>query len=244
MVWTFKSAQAATYVLSDSGGVALRKLEGFVNGAGAQYFLHIFDLAAVPANGITPKRSIQVIGNDGFTFSFEDTEIRTGTAMCFALSSTEETYTAVLDGAKADWEGEYTSQDAIDPSTYSTTGDLTTGRANLTVWADADNTKKLYKVYIKNNNATPCWFFILSRAATLGGQIIASLGGASGLASGAVGVFWFGSQGLTPYEVDTTRTGHAGCVIIGAILNGTYIIAPVSAAIVATADFNIKAYYK
>ena len=154
------NAQAATFVAKNFP-CCLRLIQGFVGAtavANQQYFIHIFDAYAVPANGTAPLRSLQVIGQDGFSFSYEESELTCQTALCFALSSTDQGYTAVTDGAKATWEG---SVDQLEPFTALTVvGDLTTGVGGLQVVTEAAGAaapKKLVRLEVINGSGNDAW---------------------------------------------------------------------------------------
>lgn len=157
---TFKSGQVATYALQDTNGGVLERLEGFVGGssvANTQYFVQLFDLSAlptgssIPAGAAVPKRSLQVLGQDGFRFDFttEDLEFKNG--ITIVLSSTEVNYTAVGGGITCDFEGEIDTQ-TIQGTT--TVGDLTTGVNGLTVWTSAAGPNYLFEIdWISNAGA-------------------------------------------------------------------------------------------
>lgn len=91
------------------------KLEGYCYGtANTQYFLQIHNVAAsnLVSTTTVPKRSLQILGADGFGFTYLDSCLSsltlpgnlaaTSQNWCVALSSTDNVYTAVADGATMD----------------------------------------------------------------------------------------------------------------------------------------------
>jgi hypothetical protein len=160
MVRPFKIAsQAATYLISPYP-CCLRKLQGYCGGvANTQYFIYIFDDITAGVNNPTPLRVLQVVGGDGFSFSFEDTELQALTYGLFvALSTTENTYTAVGGGVTADWEGEVDQAQIQSLGSMTIVGDLTTSVGNLQVWSEASGTttpKRLMRLELLGGTGYP-----------------------------------------------------------------------------------------
>lgn len=209
---TFKSGQAATYILQDTNGGALQNLQGYVTGTvNTQYFLHIFDYIGAsisfPANGTTPKKSLQVLGQDGFSFTFSPDDLEfVAAGIVFALSSTEATYTAVVDGAKVDWEGEYDTQ-AVQG--LSTAGDITTGRASLQVWTNASGPKVLFEVDWGNNNVAQEFLLFFTKDSPINGDTADLVIGAMDGTSKTSQFYRFGKSGL--YRLGQSLT--KGCTL-------------------------------
>lgn len=220
----------------------VRKVYGFCFGtAGVTYFLHIFDTYAVPANGTSPLRSLQLIGQDGFSYSFEETEINTTTTLSLALSSTDSTYTAVTDGAVVDLQGEVDQIEMNFPST-SSVGDLTTGVGSLQVWSEAAGTsapKKLLRLEVTNNSGDAAYPIVtFTDSFSLTDTTAISLEGSTrsgGLADGTTKAYSFG-RGQFMFKNDA-GTIRKGCTIR---FSSTPVIPYVE---IAGTSFNVRAIY-
>jgi len=88
-----KAVGDGTLVASRIAATAFCRMVGVVGqNNGADAYLHIFELAAVPANGTKPKFSCSIDAARPFTF-FLQTPVDMD-ACCVAISSTQETLTA------------------------------------------------------------------------------------------------------------------------------------------------------
>lgn len=206
---TFKSGQLAVYPLQDFDGGTLEKLGGFVTGTANQpYYLHIFDIEQTPTNGAIPKRSEQVLGQDGFRFDYSDNDLEFKNGMIFALSSSEETYTAVVDGAKVDWEGEIDTQ-AIQGST--TVGDVSTGVNSLQVWTSAQGPRYLLEVDWISNAVANSFLLFFTKNNPVNGDVPDIVIGAldTSTSNPLTRQYRFGKSGLNA----RSTSGLKGCTL-------------------------------
>lgn len=144
---TLKSTGEVATFAAANFGLTVRKAEGYCNGS--NHWLMFFDIAgnAVPATNDVPMRCVQVFGNDGFTFSWEEDDLACVNGLYVALSSTDATYTAaVATTASLQIDVEMVTQQGT-----TAVGSLTaTDRAILQVWSEATGPKLLTDLYIKN----------------------------------------------------------------------------------------------
>lgn len=210
----YKSTTADNKFLVTVGAGEIDRVEGYVTGGASQYFIQFFDnYNVVPTNGVAPFYTVQAIGNDGFTWEFPDTEGNPvfTTGLYVALSSTELTYTAVVDGATFDLELTYETEL---PAGTSVAGDLTTFRNTLQVWAESAGPKKLYELIIVESLGSACFIVIQAtdaQAAFPSKNIIP-------LAANATVSYRFGAgSGFDPFYYGQVVSSN---VTTGGIVNG------------------------
>ena len=230
-------------------GVKVLSIEGYCLGtASTQYFLQLHNAVAVPATNAIPLRSVQVLGLNGFTFEYRPSGLdtvnmtvpRNDGKLILVLSSTDNVFTAVADGATCDVQVDLEDAGLNDAATnVSTAGDLTTGVKKLEVWtnAQANASKKLFSVTAINGTGADGYLqlYPLSTAAVVDG--ITSQKTIWPVAAGATLTLDFG-LGITAYgKSATTFAEQFGCTLAGSTTQ-------LALTLPATSTWNIKATYK
>ncbi len=223
----FKSTvQAATYQ-AVAFPCCLRQVTGYVSGTqNTQYFIHVFNSLTVTGSAI---QVLQVIGANGFQFNFSPQELQCSTGLYFALSSTDETYTAVADGAKSTFEG--TVDDVYERGTTKV-GDRTTAVKQLDVWID-DEANSLYRLYVKNLSAGTRYFMLFAKDAPVNGSKPVEQWK---VLTGGTLELHFGQSGFKPGNKPTNNAAMLlGCTVACSSTTGTLTL-------VVADDANIEAY--
>lgn len=149
-------------------------IDGYCNGtANTQYFLQIFNSATVPANASVPLRSLQVLGGDGFKFSYADIGLQTSQLgatpstgnLVVVLSTTDATLTIGTGGVTADINVDVEEYEMQNQGTITTVGDTSTAVASLAVLADSTSNNK-FLTYILATNSTGHTSYLMLFCAT------------------------------------------------------------------------------
>jgi hypothetical protein len=158
-------------------------LEGFCLGTGGtQYYIQLLGTANPTSTTTVPLYSLQVVGQNGFSFLYDKQTLQTqnlntaggstttagsNTLPVYAfLSTTDTVYTAPADGAKADLFATV-EQGSVDEPNSTVTGDLTTGVDSLAVYA-SDPTKRLIQFTAKNNGGADAYLMLFGLVPTAG----------------------------------------------------------------------------
>lgn len=239
-------AQTAGYqVLMNAANVF--RLDGYCTGANS--FLQLHDAKAAPATNDVPKKSLQVFGNDGFTYVLNGKdEVEFANGIYLALSSDETKYVADVSGTKVSGDMEMDDSQAYSGFTRTVVGDNTTAVASLQVWADTNSpTKALQRLELTNNNAAAVVFCVVARnAATAGAKVLWNSGSVAAAASVDE---VFGTNGLTPFEKTSAGVVWQGCFVCAVLASvvtsaGSGIPGGGLPVAIATTDFTIRATYK
>lgn len=164
MIVSYKSTgQVATYQMTTFGG-SLLKIEGYVN-ATDPVFLLFFDTKT----GVTTtiKKTLQVLGADGFSFSYTDVGMKFTNGVFIALSSTENTYTAIGGGGVADLLIDF---DQTHPTGLTIVGDYTTAVTSLLAWVAGDFSK-LVRLEVSQSSGGSRWVQIHKTDAAPNGTV-------------------------------------------------------------------------
>jgi hypothetical protein len=245
IVYNFGASRAeTTSYQAVEGPCTLKRLDGYCNGANTS--LMLFDLVTAPANNAVPKKSLQVFGNDGFSYVFNgEDEVEFINGVWIATSTSEVNY--VADAANK-VSGDITVKTNFDATAFTSSGDYTTGIANSNVWTVASGYHRIRRVWIKNNNAAAVIAGLAARntiTSSVTGLVNFTplINGVAPIASGLTYVWDFGSGMYIPKET-VGATDFYGCTIGFALLpttgNPTVGLWPTQ---IATADFNMKMWY-
>lgn len=187
--------QAATSLLiaPAGGGANILSISGYCYGTAAtNYYLMFFNGVTVPADGTQPIFKQQLLGADGFIFSYMPrglwaanlTNPPNDGGLIAALSTSSETLTIATGALVMDLDVEIEEQN-VDQAGTTTAGDLTTAVASLQVWAEADGVgtanlggeKNLLKVQVINKSGSDQYLQLFAQndpatnSATLGEKI-------------------------------------------------------------------------
>jgi len=196
----------------------LLNVEGYCNGVDSttQYYLQLFALAAVPANGTVPLRSLQVLGTDGFRFNYNDIGLTT-TAMAaalnsgnllFVLSTTEATLTIGTGSVTMDLSVEVEEYEFRIAGLQSVTE---SGSGYLLVWTQATGAAgepRLYRIRATNVSADD--FYLHLAARDIGASHLLP-GGGWLVPATSDHVISFGDTGICPVEQTTDGTIYRAC---------------------------------
>lgn len=227
---------------SFSEPVELLRIDGYCSGA-ANSFLQLFDLKVAPAANAIPKKSLEVFFNDGFSYVFTGDDVPFSTGLYLALSTDETKFVADASGTKVSGDVTVQNLESYKGWTEDVFGDYTTAVALLQVWTQAGKVSSprvaLEKLEVTNNNGADVIFCIIARdASTLGSRVVWS---SPVVASSSSSEFYFGTDGLQPVD-NTGGVLYNGCRVVGVIASvATPNLSQGLPAVVATADFLIKA---
>lgn len=164
-------AETAAYQLTQKG-VTIQRIDGYCTGANT--WLQLFDLTAAPSANAVPYKSLQLFGNDGFSYVFDgQAELMFQNGVYIALSTSEVNYVADASGTKVSGDVTLNNLDhsAVAETSLSTTGDLTTSVDNLTIWAHAlGSPKRLVRLDIINGTAAVAYLMLFCKAAPSDGD--------------------------------------------------------------------------
>jgi hypothetical protein len=192
---------------------SLFRIQGYFAGATADRWLQLFDSPTVPADDTVPLRSYLMPKTSAYHWGFEAAPLVTATGLTAVMSSTEVKLTAVAEDC--DFCGDYGPNSYV-PSAYSVSGDASTGRDELAVWADAgagaDN--KLYEVRYENKSGADAYLMLFTAVPTAGDTPVQVWGpidddGVLNLSFGGEGISSFSQDGID----DTSGTQHLGCLL-------------------------------
>ena len=169
-------AEAAAFQLSQKG-MTLQRIDGYCNGANTWLQLH--DSTSAPLANAVPKKSVQLFGNDGFSYVFGgQDEICFQSGIYVALSTSEVNYVADVSGTKI--SGDVTvnnlDHDTSNEAGLTVVGDLTTGVDFLQVWAEAASNsaagaKHLVRLDIINGTGAAAWLQIFATDSVAVGSV-------------------------------------------------------------------------
>lgn len=208
MIVSTGATDAASLVVSSFPGVTiqLNKLDGYINGVAAtQYFLMIFALDAVPANGTVPLKTLMVLGANGFTFAQELAGLEIGEYCTVALSSTHDVFTA--SAVTMNLSADINAQGYSSFPTKTTVGDKTTDVQTRQLWANASGPKKLLSVDVTETAGVDSYVQIICADNLDPTTIILQLR----LLANATVNLRFGPFGTTPFMQKLSHTLHQGC---------------------------------
>lgn len=164
-------AETAAYQLAQKG-VTVQRIDGYCNGANT--WLQLFDLTAAPAANAVPYKSLQLFGNDGFSYVFSGKdELMFQNGIYVALSTSEVNYVADASGTLVSGDITLNNLDhaAVAETALTTAGDLTTSVDSRTIWAHAlGSSKKLVRLDIINGTAAVAYLMLFCKAAPSDGD--------------------------------------------------------------------------
>lgn len=188
--------------------------------------------AAAITNGDVPAvAALLTTGEQWFDWFFEcPVEL---TELSIAISSTQDTYTAITDTG-VNLTAEIDTSYFVD-SHISLVGDLTTGVANRQIWTNAQGPRQLLRLDISNAGGATIYPNIRASDSALSGDTTVKR--LAPIQSGDTTAFFFGlpNSGFSPYRKDADGTVHDGCTV-AYNLTGAY-----SEANAAGTDLNIRA---
>lgn len=197
--------------------IQVDQVEGYFKGAANQW-LQLHDSCVTPATGAVPIWEVLLSATAQFFENLQVAHLNLTEGVFIGVSTTEGTWTAAT-GANTMDITVWTDTNVIATNIV---GDKTTQQSSLQVWTEATGAggqKKLYRLIVQNQNASPSTVYALTYAqippSDYGNyQSIATVG------SNAGGNFFqtesFG-DGLTPQSVTlvqgTGATLHLGCKV-------------------------------
>lgn len=179
-----------------------RVLEVFGYNENADQYIMFFETPVLAVDQVPRVKPLYVQTVNGFKYSFPR---GLDLSACYVGLSTDPTkYVAV--GAGGGVEMTIVYETNFDATGVTVAGDLTTDVAKLDVWA-ADNTKKLLRVEVKNNDGALNVFMCVSGRT---GAYTTAVYGPEICKPSATTTFNFGPDGITPYE-DYGHTAFKSC---------------------------------
>lgn len=159
------------------------RIEGYCNGTvNTQYFLQLHNLAfgslVSGVSGSVPIRSWQILGQDGFTFSFADECLSTSTLptmlnstnpnLIVVLSSTDATYTTPGITADINVDLEEYNEEIAGTTSQSNYAISPVGNLSLVLVADTlNNTNKLVFLDITETGGVASWIMLFASSTNL-----------------------------------------------------------------------------
>jgi hypothetical protein len=214
------------------GQTRVLKIWGFNNNDEADRYIMLFNKpAAAIANGDVPAVKALWCGAEAAFMWPVEVDL---SELSIAISSTEESYTAVTNTG-LDLTAQIETQCPV-TSVTTLSGDLTTGVADRQIWADASGPKRLLRLDVKNNAGGTAWARIFAKDS----PVITNLTcyGPFKVLDTETKSFFFGVSGVTPIEHVPSATIRDGCTVT------MWDTALLSASVVSTTDFNIRAIYE
>lgn len=162
MIITAKTVADAASLVATQYSAMVRKAEGYLTGTdGTNYWLQLHNKLSAPATDDVPIRSVQIFPNNGFTFSWEGTELGFSVGVIAIISITKAAYTAVAGAETMELQ---LDMETTFPQGTSLAGNLTSNRGTLQVWSEATGiagtANMLYALWIQNNSGANAWVLV------------------------------------------------------------------------------------
>lgn len=217
------------------GRIKVVQIYGYNNQTSDRY-IQFHRGPTIAASDVPYVKSLWAAASTAFSWTFA-TGLELPDLMV-GISSSEVNYTAAGAGTGVDMTLVVESDFLYDDSPATTVaGDLTSGVANLQVWASADGFKGLLRLDVKNNSGTTRYIVIQASDAAASNDQKAPV---TKILDGETKNLFFGKRpGLVPYRKNDA-TEHKGCTVRIA----ASIAAGGAFSFDTNTDYNIRAIYE